>query len=152
MKIFTTLILSLAIAPVYAEIYKCEENGNTSYQQFPCKKSGEKFIPEKDISETEQNAAVEKLNKDIAIQAEQKKIKKAADDKERLIRAQEENADAAYQNARASKAQALQNAQQAEQIGNQRPYYYPVRPVNPIARPLPPNKPFEPIVKPLPRK
>ena len=152
MKIITTLILSLAISPVYAEIYKCQENGNTSYQQFPCKKAGEEFKPLKDISEDEQKAAVKQLDKDLAIQAEQKKIKKEADDKERLIRAQEEKADAAYQNAQANKAQVLQNERNSQEIGyGYRRPYYPAGPVNPIERPVNPiQKPVNPIARPLP--
>ena len=146
MKIITTLILSLAIAPVYAEIYKCEENGITSYQQFPCKNAGEQFTPLKDISEEEGKAAVEKLDKHLAIQAEQKKIKKETDDKERLIRAQEEKADAAYQNAQANKAQVLQNERRSEEIGyGYRRPIYPIGPVNPIERPV------SPIARPVPK-
>lgn len=136
MKIITTIILVLAISPVYAEIYKCEENGSISYQQFPCKHTGGEFKPLKDISEAEQKSAVEKLNKEIAIQAEQKQLEKEADDKERMIRAEEEKADAAYQNARANKAQVLQNARQAEQIGIRNQGLRPIAPVSPI-RPIP---------------
>jgi hypothetical protein len=83
MKIITTLILVLAISPVYAEIYKCEVNGIKSYQQFPCKRGGKEFTPPKDISQEEQKAAVQKLDKEIAAQAETNKLQKEADDKER---------------------------------------------------------------------
>lgn len=139
MKIISTLILLLAISPVYATIYECEENGIKSYQQFPCKQGGKEFTPPKDISPEEQKAAVKKLDKDIAVMAEQKKIKKEADDKERLIRAQEEKADAAYQNARANEAQVLQNERRSEEIGNLRPYNYPIQPVRPVPEPLVPR-------------
>ena len=139
MKIISTLILLLAITPVRATIYECEENGIKSYQQFPCKQGGKEFTPPKDISPEEQKAAVKKLDKDIAVMAEQKKIKKEADDKERLIRAQEEKADAAYQNARANEAQVLQNERRSEEIGNLRPYNYPIQPVRPVPEPLVPR-------------
>ncbi|OQK17512.1 hypothetical protein AU255_06465 [Methyloprofundus sedimenti] len=150
MKIISTLILILAISPVYAEIYKCEENGIISYQQFPCKEGGTEFIPPKDISPEQQKAAIEKLDREIAIQAEQKQQQQEADDKERLIRAQEEKADAAAQNARANTAQVLQNARQTEQIRNQnqRPYF-PIAPVNPPDNfPIAPTDPI--IPEPLP--
>ena len=139
MKIISTLILLLAITPVRATIYECEENGIKSYQQFPCKQGGKEFTPPKDISPEEQKAAVKKLDKEIAVMAEQKKIKKEADDKERLIRAQEEKADAAYQNARANEAQVLQNERRSEEIGNLRPYNYPIQPVRPVPEPLVPR-------------
>ena len=143
MKIITTLILVLAISPVYAKIYQCEVNGIKSYQQFPCKRGGKEYTLPKDISPEEQKAAVRKLDKEIAAQAEAKQLQKEADDKERLIQAQEENADAAYQNARANKAQVLLDEQRSQDI-NRRPYYYPERPINPIERPV------NPITNPLP--
>jgi hypothetical protein len=152
MKIITTLILTLAISPVYAEIYKCEVNGVKSYQQFPCKQGGKEFTPLKDISLEEQKSAVKKLDKELAVQAEQKKIQKEADDKERLIRAQEEKADAAYQNAQANKEQVLQNERRSQEIGyGYRRPYYPIVPVNPIERPINPiERPVNPIANPLP--
>lgn len=150
MKIITTLILVLAISPVYAEIYKCEVNGIKSYQQFPCKRGGKEFTPPKDISQEEQKAAVQKLDKEIAAQAETNKLQKEADDKERLIQAQEEKSDAAYQNARVNKAQVLLEEQRTQDI-NKRPYYYPVRPVNLIESPVNPiERPVNPITNPLP--
>ena len=150
MKIIPTLILILATSPVCAKIYECEENGLKSYQQFPCKQGGKEFTPRKDISPEEQKAAVEKLDKDLANIAEQKKIKKEADDKERLIRAQEEKADAAYQNAQANKAQVLQNERRDQEIGyGYRRPYYPIGPVNPVERPVNPiERPVNPIARP----
>jgi len=150
MKIIPILILVLAISPVYAEIYKCEVNGIISYQQSPCKQGGTEFTPPKDISPEQQQAAIEKLNSEIAIQAEQKQQQQEADDRERLIRAQEEEANAAAQNARANTVQVLQNARQAEQIGNQnRRPYFPIAPVNPPNNfPIAPATPI--IPEPLP--
>lgn len=150
MKIILTFILVLANAPAYAEIFKCEENGLTSYQQLPCKHSGKEFIPAKDISTEEQKAAVEKLNKEIAVQAEQKLQKQEADDKERVIRAQEEQANASYRNANASRAQVIQNAdmESRDRLLRERPIYYPgtpirpVQPIIPLPIPLPVNTPI----------
>jgi len=142
MKIIPTLILILAISPAYAEIFKCEVNGSTTYQQFPCKQSGEEFIPAKDISKQEQKAAVEKLDKDLAIQAEKELLKKEEKDKERLIRAQEEQADAAYRNANANRAKVIQDADLINRDRRRvRPYYYPETPIQPIEKPLLDNRP-----------
>ena len=131
MKIITTLIFVLSISPAYAKIFKCEENGLVSYQQTPCKGTGGEFIPGKDISLEQQQAAVTKLNADLAALAEKKQLEKEANDKERIIRAEEDKADATYQNARANKAQALQAARQAKALEKRndslkkRKYVYP---------------------------
>ncbi|WP_428354706.1 hypothetical protein [Methyloprofundus sp.] len=138
MKIIARLILVLAISPVHAAIYECEENGIKSYQQFPCKQGGKEFIPPKDISQEEQKAAVEKLDKDLAIQAAKRQQQKEANDKERLIQAQEEKADAAYLNARANEDRALQYERNSEEIRSLRPYT-PIQPVRPTPEPLVPR-------------
>ncbi|NOQ13854.1 MAG: hypothetical protein GQ583_05140 [Methyloprofundus sp.] len=151
MKIINLLIFIFSISPAYAEIYKCIENGNTSYQQTQCKQTGTEFIPAKDISTKQQEAAVEKLSTDLEANAEKKKIQKEADDKERLLRAQENNADASYENAKAIRAQAEATARQTDALENNnnylrdQPYFYPLRPV---VKPLPSH----PIEKPLPAR
>ncbi|MCF7969988.1 MAG: hypothetical protein K9L22_02345 [Methylococcaceae bacterium] len=142
MKISTPAIIFLFISPVYAEMYKCTENGQISYQDKQCKINGSAFIPSKDISTEQQQSAREKLKSDLAIRNEEKKQAKEAQDKERLIQAQEDKANAAYRNARASEEQAKQSARQADALEKSntsnhytRPYYV----INP-----------KPIVKPRP--
>lgn len=146
MKILSTIIFILAISPAYAEIFKCEENGNTIYQQSPCKQSGEVFVPRTDISLQEQKAALEKLEKEVALQAEKKQQEKQAADKERMLRAQEEQADAAYRNANANRARVLQERELENRNVPLRtqPLYIPNLPIKsviPTPTPLPEIQP-----------
>lgn len=144
MKIILIFFLLLNSSFSYAEIFKCEENAQISYQQSPCKNAGKEFVPTKDISIQEQQAAVEKLKQQVALQAEQKKSAKEADDKERAIRAQEEQATAAYRNANANRAQVIQNAvsNNNDRILREQPYFYPAKPSVPIPPIVPHLKPY----------
>jgi len=134
MKFITPLIFILSISPAYAEIYKCIQNGHISYQQTQCSQKGAKFILEQDISIEQQEAAANKLAADLEAITEKKKIQKEAYNKERLLRAQEDNVNANYENARANREQAKKIAEQTEVIKSNRPYYSPYRF---RARPLP---------------
>jgi hypothetical protein len=97
MRISTILAFFMFIAPAaYAEIYKCGQNGQISYQDKPCKTSSIEFTPSKDISTRQQQSAAEKLKSDLALRNEQKRVAQEAKDKERMLRAQEAKADAAY--------------------------------------------------------
>lgn len=150
MKIIISLILIISISPVYAEIYKCIENGSISYQQTQCKQTGTKFTPQKDISIEQQEEAVKKLTADLEAIAEQKKLQKEADDKERLIRSEEDKA-------RASRALAEATTRQTDAIKNRNnppnnqpsysPYYPIVRPLpdHPEAKPLPARPRAQPL-------
>ena len=150
MKILSLLIFIFFTSNAYAEIYKCIENGHTSYQQTRCKQTGSEFIPAKDISLKQQEAAVEKLTADLEASAEKKKTQKEAYDKERLLQAEENKA-------RATRKQAEETARQTDAIENSnnridnQPYYYPLRPAikpvpsKPVTRPLP----IRPVPRPL---
>ncbi len=142
MRIGIILIFFLLISPAYAEMYKCTENGQISYQDKPCKTSGTEFTPSKDISAEQQQSAANKLESDLSIRNEQKRVAKEAADKERMLRVQENKASAAYRSAHAAEEQARQTARQAEALEKQNDYYRDTRPfyvINP-----------KPIVKPTP--
>ncbi len=134
MKIIATLIFLLAISPAHAEIYKCVENGKTSYQQTQCKQSGTEFKLQGDISLEQQEEAVKKLTADLEARAEEKRLQKQAEDKERQLRAQEESVNASYENARSSRQQAAETSKLADTIRNRR--YRTPYPHRPIATPL----------------
>lgn len=134
MKFITSLIFILSISPAYAEIYKCMQNGHISYQQTQCSEKGAKFILQQDISIEQQEAAANRLATDLKAIAEKKKIQQEERNKERLLRAQEDNVNANYANARANREQAQKIAEQTEVIKRNRPYYSPYRY---RARPLP---------------
>jgi len=142
MRIGIILIFFLLISPAYAEMYKCTENGQISYQDKPCKTSGTEFTPSKDISAEQQQSAANKLESDLAIRNEQKRLAKEARDKERVIQAQEDAANAAYKKAQAIEEQARQTARQAEALEKSNDYYQNTRPYyvinpKPIAKPIP---------------
>jgi len=142
MKISIILIFFLLISPAYAEMYKCTENGHISYQDKPCKTSGTEFTPSKDISAEQQQSAANKLESDLDIRNEQKRLAKEARDKERVIQAQEDAANAAYKKAQAIEEQARQTARQAEALEKSNDYYQNTRPYyiinpKPIAKPIP---------------
>jgi len=142
MKISIILIFFLLISPAYAEMYKCTENGQISYQDKPCKTSGTEFTPSKDISAEQQQSAANKLESDLDIRNEQKRLAKEARDKERVIQAQEDAANAAYKKAQAIEEQARQTARQAEALEKSNDYYQNTRPYyiinpKPIAKPIP---------------
>ncbi len=147
MKISKGLIIFLFISPVYAKIYKCTKNGQISYQDKPCKTSGSEFTSSKDISAEQQQSAVEKLKSDLAIRNEEKRLAKEAKDKERMIQAQEAQANAVQRNAQATEEQAKQTARQAEALEKRNDYYRDTRPYyvinpKPIVKPRPTPTPF----------
>lgn len=122
--------------------YKCGQNGQISYQDKPCKTSSIEFTPSKDISTRQQQSAAEKLKSDLALRNEQKRVAQEAKDKERMLRAQEAKADAAYRQALAAEEQAKQTARQAEALERHNDYYQNTRPYyvinpKPIVRPRP---------------
>ena len=143
MRISTILAFFMFFAPAaYAEIYKCGQNGQISYQDKPCKTSSIEFTPSKDISTRQQQSAAEKLKSDLALRNEQKRVAQEAKDKERMLRAQEAKADAAYRQALAAEEQAKQTARQAEALERHNDYYQNTRPYyvinpKPIVRPRP---------------
>ncbi|NOQ64094.1 MAG: DUF4124 domain-containing protein [Methyloprofundus sp.] len=133
MKITRLLLFILPLSPAYAEIYKCDDNGQTTYQQVQCQNTGEEFIPPKDISLEQQEAAVKKRNADLEADEAQKQQQREADDKERAIRAQEDNADASFDNARSNRAIAAETARQTEALenrNNSNPYYDSRHPIS----------------------
>ena len=146
MKIIISLIFILSISPAYAEIYKCIENGNISYQQTQCKNKGAEFMPSPDISIEQQEAAVKKLDADLQVIGEEKKLQKEQDDKDRLIRAGEDNA-------RANRLQATEAARQTKALekSNNR-IVSPSYPYRPILNPLPSQQKLRPIVKQRPSR
>ncbi len=91
MKFFLILFFTLSISPAIAKVYKCELNGSTSYQQQPCEAKGNEFIIKNDISPGQYEEAVNKLEKELAISAEQQRIAEQDAEKEHLIQAQEEH-------------------------------------------------------------
>ena len=136
------LITFSFISTAYAEIYKCGKNGQVNYQDKPCKTGGIEFTPRKDINTQQQQSAAEKLKSDLAIRNEQKRAAQEAKDKERMLRAQEAKADAAYRQALAAEGQAKQTARQAEALERHNDYYQNTRPYyvinpKPIVRPRP---------------
>ncbi len=136
------LITFSFISTAYAEIYKCGKNGQVNYQDKPCKTGGIEFTPRKDISTQQQQSAAKKLESDLAIRNEQKRAAQEAKDKERILRAQEAKADAAYRQALAAEEQAKQTARQAEALERHNDYYQNTRPYyvinpKPIVRPRP---------------
>ncbi|BCG64176.1 MAG: hypothetical protein methR_P1944 [Methyloprofundus sp.] len=118
MRIITLLMTTLAISPAHAKIFKCEIDGKTSFQQTPCQAqaNSSEFLLKKDISIDRQQQAMRKLNDDLSEIANKKKLAKEIADKERAIRANENNARATYQNAQANKEQAIQAAKQTKAL------------------------------------
>ncbi len=106
MKYITLLILVVLSTPLNAKLYKCVINGKTAYQAIPCKGNGHEFSLKKDISKEQQKAAVKNLNSDLQAMHERDRQAKIAHDNERLIRAEENKANANYANARQSARQA----------------------------------------------
>ncbi len=109
MRVFLTLLTMLFCTSTSAEIYKCTKNNRISYQQTPCKKSGSTgklFKMQIDITEQQQIDAKVKMNSELADYNETKQLKKAANDKERIIRAEENKATAASKSATQAKRQA----------------------------------------------
>ncbi|MBE0468467.1 MAG: DUF4124 domain-containing protein [Methyloprofundus sp.] len=128
MKISRLLIFFLLIPPVHAEMYKCNEGGQISYQDKPCKTKGIEFTPNKDISAEQQQTAAEKLKSDLAKHNEQKRLAKEARDKERMIQAQEDRANAVYKKAQAIQEQAKQTGRQADALEKRNDYERDTRP------------------------
>jgi len=102
----------------YAQVFKCDVNGKKIYQQKPCASSGEEMAINAPPSEAEQAAARDRLTNYQADKAEQERLDQELWDKERMIRAEEDKADAAYHNARANRLQAAQQARQARALEN----------------------------------
>ena len=101
------LILLIATAtPTYAGVYKCTVDGQTAYQSSPCADSGESFKIKKEISVNQQKAAQARLDKEMADNTERHRQARIANDRERVIRAEENKAHASYLNARESARQA----------------------------------------------
>lgn len=146
MKIIITLVVTFFLTPVHAKIFKCINSGNTTYQQTECKRKGTEFTPVKDITTKQQTSAVKKLTSDIETGNEKKKLQKEVDDKERLLRAQEDNANAALENAMANRAQAEEIARQTKVLKENNGQLRNVYPFSPIVK----QKPALPIVNPLP--
>lgn len=99
MKCIIALIFALSTFSVHAQLYKCKVNAKTSYQEAPCKSGRAEFELKEDISEKQHKAAVIKLEKELSVNTEKKQIAKELADKERLIRAQEQQAEANHENA-----------------------------------------------------
>ncbi len=109
MKGFFTIIMILFCFNVHAAIYKCSSHGKISYQQRPCELSGSVELDinkQKDITFQQQLDAKAKMDSELADYNKEKQLKKQAYDKERVIRAEEDKAHAAYLNAQQAKRQA----------------------------------------------
>jgi len=166
MKVILVFFIVFSISPVYAKMYKCIDEGQVSYQDTECIHEGSEFKKKKDISVAQQETAAAKLNSDLAISAESRRVAKENQDKERLIRAKEDNAYATYQRARQVERQAdaleERNSLEQERLDNSNrvyisPYYnrYSI-PRRPHYRPKPqhPSRPISTphLSKSLPRK
>ena len=158
MKISIVFFIVFAISPAYAKMYKCLVGGQVSYQDTPCQQGGSEFKKRRDISDEQQQEAAARLNTDLANSAENKRIAQEYVDKERLIRAEEDNAYANYQTARQTERQAdaLEKRNDIEEErrdnGNRlyiNPYYnrYSVPHRRPSQRPIATPYPSKPKVK-----
>jgi hypothetical protein len=109
MKYIFTIMTILFCSYTHAGIYKCNINGKISYQQEPCEVSGGvgyELKKQKDITSQQQLDAKAKMDAELTEYLEAKQLKKEAYDKERIIRAEEDKAYAAYQSAQQAKRQA----------------------------------------------
>jgi len=110
------ILLALFISIAQAQTYHCKYKGKTTFQDTPCETGGTKFDYGKDISVEKQKAAQSQLKQEMNSFNKKKQVKHEAWQKERVIRAQEDAADAGYENARAGRAQAYQQKRTAEAI------------------------------------
>jgi len=112
--------LLLLLLPTYAhaKVYKCEINGKTTYQQKQCADtdSAKEVKLRKGISIDQQIHAVNKLNQRLVQETQRLRLKKQRLDKERMIRAAENQANATYQNALSNRLQAEQQRRQAKAL------------------------------------
>lgn len=93
MKIMLVTTLTFFSTLIHAELYKCTLNKQLIYQDQPCEETGtvgQKFKISPDISKEQQHEAMLRLESEIALMAEQDKLKQEADDRERKVRAEEE--------------------------------------------------------------
>jgi hypothetical protein len=144
MKIIIVFFIIFSISPVYAKMYKCIDEGQVSYQDTECIYEGSEFKRQKDISSEQQEAAAARLNSDLAISAENRRLTQEYADKERLIQAEEDNAYANYQTARQTERQAdaleRRNDLEQERLDNRNRVYinpYPRKFTIPRPRPTP---------------
>jgi len=112
------VLLALSISVAQAQSYRCQNNGKTTFQDTPCQTGGSKFDYGEDISVEKQKAAQSQLKQEMHSFNKKKQEKHEAWQKERVIRAQEDAADAGYDNARAGRAQAYQQKRTADAIRN----------------------------------
>jgi len=110
------IMLMLFSAPVLSDVYKCKVANKKVYQQTPCRESGAKVDLGTDISIEKQRASAAELKQDMRAYNHKKQVKKEQWDKERLIRAEEDKADAAHRNANANRAQVYQQARQVNAL------------------------------------
>ncbi|MCF7971321.1 MAG: DUF4124 domain-containing protein [Methylococcaceae bacterium] len=111
------IMMAVFVSPVvHAKVYKCQLDGKILYQQKPCVTNSEEIVIDASPSEEEQAAARARLDNYQINKENQARLDQERDDKERLIRAEENKADAAYKNAQANRAQAAQQARQAEAL------------------------------------
>lgn len=145
---FTILLCSSASA----DMYKCDIDGKTSYQDEPCEKrggTGHKFNKLYEISKEQQKQAKAKLDLEEALIAEQEQLEKEAYDKERLIRAEEDKAIAAQEYAEQARRQteALEERNDIESrkpkvVYDRRGYFPNIH--NPVIQhDVRPHRPFE---------
>ena len=158
MKVIIVFFIVFSISPVYAKMYKCIDEGQVSYQDTECIQEGSEFKKKKDISVEQQQEAAARLNADLNALAENRRLAKEYEDKERLIQAEEDNAYANYQTARQVERQAdaleERNYIEQERLDNRNVYitpYYPRRFSIPRPRPTPYPHP-RPIPVPYPSK
>ena len=158
MKAIIVFFIVFSISPVYAKMYKCIDEGQVSYQDTECIQEGGEFKKKKDISVEQQQEAAARLNADLNALAENRRLAKEYEDKERLIQAEEDNAYANYQTARQAERQAdaleERNYIEQERLDNRNVYitpYYPRRFSIPRPRPTPYPHP-RPIPVPYPSK
>ena len=153
MKVIIVFFIVFSISPVYAKMYKCLVAGEVSYQDTECQQGGSEFKKKKDISVEQQQAAAARLNADLATATENRRLAQEYVDKERLIRAEEDNAYANYQTARQSERQAdaleERNYIEQERLDNRNsvyinPYYnrYSIPRRRPAHRPRPIPTPY----------
>ncbi len=105
MKIIKVLIFALFISPAYAEMFKCKINGKISYQDTACQAHGSIFKKKFDVSVDQQKAVVATLNDQVNARREIKLQAEITAQRERSIRAKEENAFATNQNTKQLKRQ-----------------------------------------------
>lgn len=110
MKTLITIMTVFLCASAQAEIYKCFKNDTISYQQLPCNESksiGYEFRIQNDLSAQQLAYAKEQMDMELADYNDAKKLKKEANDKERIIRAEERKAEAAFKSVEQKERQTI---------------------------------------------